>query len=82
MRQHPASFRDPSGVVFFVDGVLYRAVAASYRADYDLMMSSGLYAALTEERLMVPHRHAEVALPEGYAFAIRPGILADMNVQL
>lgn len=79
MRQHPASFRDPSGVVFLVDGVLYRAVAASYQADYDLMMSSGLYAALTEERLLVPHQHADVAVPEGYAFAIIPGVMADIT---
>lgn len=77
--RHPASFRDPSGVVFFSDGTLHRAVAASYKVDYDRLINSGLYAALTEQRLMVPHKHADVAPPEGYAFAIRPEILADIT---
>ncbi|MPZ46231.1 MAG: class I SAM-dependent methyltransferase [Betaproteobacteria bacterium] len=61
-----------------MDGALHRAIAESYRADYDLMMSSGLYDALIKERLLVPHDEAEVPTPEGYAFAIKPRIVADI----
>ncbi len=57
--QSPASFRDPSGFIFKRDGVVYRQVNASYREDYDLLMSSGLYEALVKDGLLL--RHEEVA---------------------
>ena len=49
------SFRDPSGFLFHAEGVLYRQVNQSYSADYDLLMSSGLYEALTKAGKLVPH---------------------------
>lgn len=49
------SFRDPSGFLFHADGVLYRQVNQSYSADYDMLMSSGLYEALTKAGKLVPH---------------------------
>lgn len=57
-----SSFRDPSGFLFWRDGVLYRQVNASYRQDYDLLVSSGLYGRLVDEGLLIPHE--EVDLPE------------------
>ncbi|MHB9130717.1 MAG: class I SAM-dependent methyltransferase [Armatimonadota bacterium] len=54
-RTNPASFRDPDGCVFHRDGEIYRQVNHSYQSDYDLLMSSGLYAALTEKGLLIPH---------------------------
>jgi len=65
---HPASFRDPSGYLFRRDGVLYRHVAPSCAADYDLLMGSGLHAELVDAGLLVAHE--EVAL-EGRAGAHR-----------
>ena len=56
-----ASFRDPSGFLFTRHGVLYRQVNQYYKADYDLLMSSGLYASLVKGKLLVPH--AEVDVP-------------------
>ncbi|MBG0785918.1 MAG: SAM-dependent methyltransferase [Anaerolineaceae bacterium] len=50
-----ASFRDPSGFLFYKDGVLYRQVNQSYREHYDRLMESGLYDALVKQGLMVPH---------------------------
>ena len=38
-----ASFRDPGGYVFERDGVLLRRVLPPALADYELLMSSGLY---------------------------------------
>lgn len=55
----PASFRDPDGYLFWSDGILYRAVNASYREDYELLINSGLYAALTERGLLIPHQEVD-----------------------
>jgi len=49
------SFRDPAGFVFRRDGVIYRQVNVAYRDDYDRLIQSGLYQALTDRRLLVPH---------------------------
>jgi hypothetical protein len=54
-QQHPASFKDPSGFVFRANGSYYRQVNKSYAEDYDLLMSSGLYKALTDKKLLIPH---------------------------
>lgn len=51
-----SSFRDPSGFVFSHKGTIYRQVNAYYKADYDLMMSSGLYDKLVAEGLLIPHK--------------------------
>lgn len=55
-----SSFRDPSGSLFFLDGAIYRRVNPSYKTEYDLLMSSGLYRELTGAGLLVSHE--EVAL--------------------
>ncbi len=55
-----ASFRDPSGFLFTRAGTLYRQVNQYYQADYDLLMKSGLYAALVKAGLLVRHNEAAV----------------------
>ena len=52
---HPASYRDPSGFVFIQNNVLYRQVNKTYAADYDLILSSGLYKTLTEKKWLIEH---------------------------
>jgi SAM-dependent methyltransferase len=52
---HPASFRDPAGFVFTVDGVVYRQVNLSYADHYRHLMQSGLYEILTKNGLLIPH---------------------------
>ena len=49
------SFRDRSGFVFKQDGIVYRQVNLCYRSHYDQLVGGGLYADLTERRLLVPH---------------------------
>ncbi len=56
-----SSFRDPSGFLFQRDCVLYRQVNLSYRENYDLLMHSGLYKALTSEGLLVEHEEVDAA---------------------
>jgi ribosomal protein L11 methylase PrmA len=68
------SFRDPSGFIYTRDGVLYRQVNLRSKADYDLLMSSGLYGALVKARLLVAHEEAPLsaaASPEAYK-VLRP----------
>jgi len=54
-KREPASFRDPSGFLFWRDGVLYRQVNLSYQDDYALLMTSGLYQSLVDDGLLIPH---------------------------
>lgn len=51
-----SSFRDPSGFVFFDNGVLCRQVNGVYSANYDLLLSSGLYDELIKRNFLVRHR--------------------------
>ena len=57
----PASFRDPSGFLFSRDRQLYRQVNPVYGDHYDLLMSSGLYDALVENKLLIPHREVDIS---------------------
>lgn len=69
-----SSFRDPSGFLFTRDGVLLRQVQERYRRHYELLKSSGLYDALVNAELMVPHEErpvSEAAAP-GAAFVLQP----------
>lgn len=64
-----ASFRDPSGFVFTEDELVYRQVNLSYQAHYDHLIRSGLYAYLTERRMLVPHEESGLRMrsaPEAY----------------
>jgi len=51
----PASFRDPSGFIFQHEGEIYRQVNRSYREHYQMLIDSGLYAALVKEGMLIPH---------------------------
>ncbi len=51
----PGSFRDPSGFLFYKNGEIYRQVNISYKENYDLLMSSGLYESLINANLLIPH---------------------------
>jgi hypothetical protein len=60
-----ASFRDPAGFIFEQDGVLYRQVNRVGQADYDLLMSSGLYQRLVDRGFLISHQ--EVDMPPAEA---------------
>ncbi|MBN2411390.1 SAM-dependent methyltransferase [candidate division KSB1 bacterium] len=53
------SFRDPSGFLFFRDGLLYRQVNTYYKENYDFLIGSGLYDKLVKENLLIPHEEAD-----------------------
>ena len=56
-----SSFRDPAGFVFEHEGRLLRRINASYRGEFELLVGSGLYTALSEAGLLV--RHTELNEP-------------------
>jgi len=59
----PSSFRDPSGFLFFRNGLIYRQVNAIYKENYDQLINSGLYKTLVDAKLLVPHNEVDI----GYA---------------
>jgi ribosomal protein L11 methylase PrmA len=60
----PSSFRDPSGFVFVRDGTVYRQLNEVYRENFDHLIDSGLYRALTEAGLMVAHEEVGIDLAQ------------------
>ncbi len=68
-RSVSSSFRDPSGFVFLHDGVVYRQVNHTYKEHYDRFIESGLYGALVDRGLLIPHE--EVSVESGDAEAYR-----------
>lgn len=61
-----ASFRDPSGYVYWEAGTLLRAVHVSYAPHYDALNESGLYRTLVDKGWLVAH--------DEVAHEPRPGI--------
>ena len=55
-----SSFRDPSGFLFRKKGILYRQINHSYKEDYNLLIDSGLYKALFDAELLIPHEEVDV----------------------
>ena len=54
--QHPSSYRDPSGFIFYKNGILYRQVNQVVKKDFDHFIDSGLYQHLVENKLLIQHQ--------------------------
>lgn len=59
-KEHQASFKDNDGFIFENFGKLLRQVNKSYKADYDQLISSGLYKELVNQGLLVPHKEVDL----------------------
>lgn len=67
----PGSFRDPSGFTFRLNNVVYRQINSVYKKDYDCLMASGLYKALTGAGLLIPHEEVNMdGLGHDHAYKI------------
>jgi predicted RNA methylase len=53
---HPSSFRDVDSQVYNLDGSIYRQIHHSGYADYEHLMSSGLYEELQALKYLIPHK--------------------------
>jgi hypothetical protein len=73
-----ASFRDPSGFVFWHDAVIYRQINHSYRKQYEHLIASGLYERLVTGGLLVRHNEVDLTLaPTDDAYrVIQPDFIA------
>jgi len=60
---HAASFRDPSGFLFYKDRVLHRQVNRVYKDNYDHLIRSGLHSELAAADLLIQHEEVEVPPP-------------------
>jgi len=59
--QHFASFRDPSGFLFWMDGELYRQVNQIYSQEYTQLIESGLYEELASIGRIVTHDEMDIS---------------------
>lgn len=57
---HEASFRDPSGYVFFDGEILRRAINPIYFPQYKKLKESGFFKTLISNELLIPHEETSV----------------------
>ena len=75
---HQASFRDPSGYMFYDDDVLRRAINPIYFKQYNALNDSGFFKTLIKNKLLIPHTQTTVSdqqiviTPEPIAFITNP----------
>ncbi len=64
----PSSFRDPAGYVFRQENIYYRLITEAGKISYDGLMNSGLYATLTQKKILLPHTEMPASFqgPAGY----------------
>ena len=78
MRPHQASFRDPSGYMFYDGDVLRRAINPIYFKQYNALKDSGFFNTLIKNKLLIPHTQTTVSdkqiviTPEPIAFITNP----------
>lgn len=56
---HDASFRDPSGHLFYDGDVLKRRILPIYFKQYDALKAAGVFDTLSRKRLLIPHTEAD-----------------------
>ena len=75
---HQASFRDPSGYMFYDGDVLRRAINPIYFKQYNALKDSGFFKTLIKNKLLIPHTQTTVSdqqiviTPEPIAFITNP----------
>jgi hypothetical protein len=52
---HPASYRDPSGFLFYHEGRLYRQVNRSFGNAFEQFQANGLSQHLVEQKMLLPY---------------------------
>ena len=74
---HPSSYRDPSGFLFYMDGILYRQVNKTYKADFEQLMKSGLYDQLIKQGQIISHQrtNSNFTGSEEHYITIQPELL-------
>ncbi len=58
---HEASFRDPSGYVFYDNGILRRVINPIYFKQYQALKDSGVFKTLFKNGLLIQHEETQVS---------------------
>ncbi len=76
-----SSFRDPSGFLFYNEGILLRQVNKLYKEHYDFLINSGLYNKLIKKHLVIPHEEVDVdlALSKDAYKVIKPELISFIS---
>ena len=56
------SYKDTAARVVLEEGLYYRYIFEEYQQEYDHLMQSGLYQALTEKGLLISHQEVDANL--------------------
>jgi len=56
-----SSYRDPSGFMFYKDGELFRQINESYKENYELLVDSGLYQKLSDNKKLISHKEVSLS---------------------
>ena len=70
MNKLAASFKDPSGFVFFYEGRILRQINPSYKDNFEMLMQSGLYQRLVDLGLLIGHRETDLSLGVAGAYKV------------
>ncbi len=75
--QHPSSYRDPAGFLFYSDGVLYRQVNKIFAGDFLQFTEGGLYQQLVQTNLLIPHQvvNLNFTLSKNWHQTVQPEII-------
>ena len=72
----PGSFRDPSGIIFWRDGKLFRQINNCYKEQYRAFINTGLKSKLVESGLIIPYREVDATgLDERAFLVIEPDLI-------
>ena len=77
-KKHEASFRDPSGYIFYEGDTLRRVINPIYFPQYQKLRDSGFFKTLIKNELLIPHEETSVSdekiiiTPEKIPFITNP----------
>lgn len=61
---HEASFRDPSGHLFYDNGLLKRRIFPIYFKQYEALKTQGVFDTLSRKGLLIPHKESAASAEE------------------
>lgn len=77
----PSSYLDPSGFLFYRNGILYRQVNQVFKKNFDRFTQDGLYKNLVEKKILIPHQTIPENLTgsEDFYLTLQPEIISFIS---
>ena len=78
---HPASFKDPSGQIFYDNHKIYRSIFKSGIKDYEAARDAGIFNKLIEAELLISHseQRLEDFYPKGTVYCLNHPLLPTVS---